>query len=247
MRGQRRSTVAVTIAVAVGAAGLAACGAGPARTLEDDATLARKVTSVRLDTSSGSVELRGAEDSREVSVHRAVEYRGDRPEKATYRVEDGVLVLGGCGRRCSVDYTVELPAGLPVTGGTSAGRIDLSQVGDVRVTTDNGRIDLDGVTGTVDVRTTNGRITGRHLTGGGIRAETSNGAIDLTPGTPQDVRARTSNGAVTLTVPAGRYAVSARTSNGDKPIGVAGAEPGASGAHRLDLVTSNGDITVRSA
>ncbi|MCZ2523295.1 DUF4097 family beta strand repeat-containing protein [Streptomyces sp. HB2AG] len=257
----RSGSLAVAAAVLFGAGGLGACGLLPGETFEDDAVVSEAITSVRLDNDSGRVELRGGKDLTEVSVHRSVDYRGDRPEGATHRVENGVLVLGDCGGSCSVSYTVDLPAGLPVSGGTSAGSITLSEVGEVAVSTGSGSITLDGVgevavttgsgsitlngvTGPVDARTSNGRITGRGLEGGPVRVQTSNGAVDLTVSAPQDVRAHTSNGAVELTVPAGRYRVSASTSNGEKDIGVTD-DP--AGKHRIELVTSNGDITVRPA
>ncbi|WP_461020552.1 DUF4097 family beta strand repeat-containing protein [Streptomyces daliensis] len=228
-------------AVGIGAGALSACALGPASTAEDDASVTEKITSVRLDNSSGGVELRGERGRDDASVHRRIEYQGDRPEGASHRVEDGVLVLGGCGDDCSVTYTVELPAGLPVSGKASSGEVTLSRVGAVDVATDSGGIELDGVAGAVEARTSNGRIEGRGLRGGHVRAETSNGGIDLAPAKAQDVTAKTSNGAIELTVPAGAYEVSSRTSNGEKDIGIRD-ERGA--PHRLDLVTSNGDITV---
>ncbi|MFG2042511.1 hypothetical protein [Dactylosporangium sp. NPDC048998] len=215
MRRQLHILKVVAIAgIVVG--GLGACGSMPAKTFEDDSALQGAITSVRLDNSSGGVELRGKEGADEVSMHRKVEYRGDRPHGATHKVENGVLVLGGCGRHCSVSYSIDLPAGLPVSGETSTGAISLSHVGEVSVSTGSGRIVLDEVTGSVDVRTTNGRIGGRGLAGGRIRAETSNGAIELTPTTSQDIQAKTSNGHITLTVPAGRYQGPRRRTEGTK-------------------------------
>ncbi|MFJ9409563.1 DUF4097 family beta strand repeat-containing protein [Streptomyces sp. NPDC101393] len=228
----------------IGAIGLTACSLTPGSTFEDDSSVpkAKKITSVRLDSRSGSVTLNGGKDVSKVSVHREVEYHGDRPKGATHRVEDGVLVLGGCGKDCSVSYTVDLPAGLPVNGETSNGAIHLTGVGAVKVTTSNGAIDLKGVRGPVDVETADGRIHGTGLSGKGIKAKTSNGAIELTPTTAQNVRADTSNGAVTVTVPDGTYRVRTETSNGHKDIGVTD-DP--AGAHRLDLTTSNGAITLK--
>ncbi|WP_030677268.1 DUF4097 family beta strand repeat-containing protein [Streptomyces rimosus] len=246
MRRHIRVLGAVVVA-AVGVSGLGACGWMERSTYEDDARLPARVTSVRLDSGSGGLTLRGKKSLDTVSVHRELRYQGDRPEKATHRVENGVLVLGGCGDHCSVHYTVEVPAGLPVTGKTSSGAVALSNVGEVRVSTSSGAVNLDGVTGAVDVRTTNGRIHGRGLKGDGIRAETSNGAVDLVTDTPQNVRAKTTNGAVTVTVPGGqrnRYRISAETGNGDKNIGV---PHDAAGAHRLDLTTTNGDVTVKGS
>ncbi|MFD8543704.1 DUF4097 domain-containing protein [Streptomyces sp. NPDC059649] len=246
-RSPRRALAGAAAAV-VGVCGISACGLLPGKTFEDDATVSKKITAVRLDTDSGGVTIRGGEGGGKngagASLHRSVEYHGDRPEGATHRVEDGVLVLGGCGDACSVTYTVELPAGIPVSGETSNGAVDLSKVGAVKVTTSSGAVDLDGVTGPVDVRTSNGRISGRGLAGAHTTAETSNGAIELTPARPQDVRAKTSNGSVTVRMPKGRYDIAAHTSNGAKHIGLAD-DP--AGRYRLNLTTSNGDITAKAA
>ncbi|OEU86639.1 hypothetical protein DB35_23425 [Streptomyces abyssalis] len=223
---------------------LGACGLVPGETFEDRAELSEKVDSVRLDSSSGAVRLRSKQTVTKTAVHRSIEYDGDKPAKRTYDVENGVLVLRGCGDDCSVSYTVDLPPRVSVSGGTSSGGISVSGAGKVDVTTNSGAVDLDDVDGTVEVRTTNGRINGRGLKGESIRAETSNGAIDLDLSTPQDVRAKTSNGAVSVTAPDGRYKVSARTSNGDKHIGL---RDDPSGDHELDLTTTNGSITVKKA
>lgn len=235
-----------TIAAAcVGGSVISACGALPGKKFTDDATVSKKITSVRLDGDSGGVTVHGGKSGRPVALHRSVTYRGDRPAAATYRVEDGgVLVLGGCGDGCSVDYSVELPAGLPVSGETSNGAVILSKVGTVDVATSSGSIELTDIAGAVDARTSNGRITGRGLSGTHIDAESSNGEIDLTAATAQSIRAKTSNGSVTVTVPKGPYRVSAGTSSGSKHLGVAD-DPSA--RYRLDLNTSNGDVTARPA
>ncbi|MFF2806070.1 DUF4097 domain-containing protein [Streptomyces sp. NPDC058000] len=228
-----------------GALALGACSLRVGETFSDDATVAQQITAVRVDTSDGGVTVRGGKGGSTVSVHRKVTYRGDRPQGPTHRVEGGILVLGGCGNdHCSVTYTVDLPGTVPVTGGTSNGAINLSKVAAVRVTTSNGEIDLDGVSGAVDVRSEDGAITGKGLAGTGIKAETSDGEITLTAAKPQNIRAKTSNGAVSVTVPDDRYQVSAETSNGAKRIEVRN-DP--SGRYRLDLTTSNGEIHAGTA
>lgn len=213
-------------------------------TFTDDAKVPEKITSVRLDSSSGGVTLNGGKNTGDVSLHRSVTYHSKKPSGATHRVDNGVLVLGGCGRDCSVDYSVDLPAGLPVTGGTSSGAVRLVDVGPVEVNTSSGHIEMDEVAGTVDVETSNGRITGTGLRGKGIRAKTSNGSITLTPVTAQDVRAETSNGEIRITAPTARYTVKARSDNGERKINIP-TDP--SGQYELDLRTSNGAITVDAA
>ncbi|MER6299091.1 DUF4097 family beta strand repeat-containing protein [Kitasatospora sp. NPDC001539] len=236
----RRYAGAVVVA-GLAAGALTACN--PVGTkFSDDATVTDRITAVKLDNSSGDVTVRGKPGAGGVSVHRSIEYRSDKPG-ATTRVEGGVLVLGGCGRNCSVDYTVEVPPGLPVSGGTSSGGVHLSQVGEVSVHTDSGDISVDQASGGVDVRTNNGEIKGTSLKGDRIQAKTDNGGITLTPGKAQDVKARTSNGEIHLTVPAGSYHVSAGTDIGEKHIGV---QNDPNGAYKLDLGTDIGDITVKA-
>ncbi|WP_168186148.1 DUF4097 family beta strand repeat-containing protein [Agromyces badenianii] len=215
----------------------------PPQRFSDDATLDEQVHTIEIDHPEGSITVETDEDATSVELSRTVSYRGDRKIGTTFEVDDGVLVLSGCGRRCSVDYTVELPAGVDVRGATSNGTIDLTGVGDVEISTNNGRIELDDVSGAVDVETSNGRIEGRGLAGTGVRVSTSNGGIDLRLAAAQDVEARTSNGAIELTVPTdgSGYRVKTDTSNGPVDVGI---DEDSDGEYVLDLATSNGAITI---
>ncbi|MEE4423757.1 hypothetical protein [Streptomyces bugieae] len=120
-----RRTLAAAAAAVVGVCGIAACGLLPGKTFEDDAVVSKRITAVRLDTHSGGVTVRGGKNGDAVSLHRSVEYHGDRPQGATHRVEDGVLVLGGCGDECSVTYTIDLTPARPqhVRAKTSNGSV----------------------------------------------------------------------------------------------------------------------------
>ncbi|WP_228718125.1 DUF4097 family beta strand repeat-containing protein [Kitasatospora acidiphila] len=219
-------------------------GLGPHHELHDDAAVSGQITAVRLDSGSGSVTLNGQAGATTVSVHRDVDYQGGRPTAPTTQVDNGVLVLHGCGQHCSVSYTVALPAGLPVGGQTSNGEISLSQVGNVQVSTSNGSITLNGVNGTVDAHSSNGTITGRGLNGTRVQAQTSNGEIDLAPSKAQDVHASTDNGAITVVAPAASYKVSSQSDSGGTNISVPN-DP--SGQFLIDLRTGNGQIAVKSA
>ena len=241
MDGFMRMSAATAVAAAV-IAGLGGCGfIGPPNRISDDFTVNEQIVTIELDDPSGSVTVRGSDGTTDIIVERTVSYRGDREIGDTHEVDGDTLELGGCGRFCSVDYTVEVPAGVDVEGSTQNGAIELSAVGEVDVRTSNGRIELEDVTGSVNAETSNGRIVGRGLDGDGIRARTSNGLIELELGQAQDVEARTSNGAIDLTVPEASYRVTAETSNGRTDIGVAD-DP--DGRYVLELRTSNGSITV---
>lgn len=221
---------------------LGGCALLPQKTFEDSVVLEDEITSVQFDTDSGSITIRGVDDIDEVTVHRELRYRFDLPDEASHRVSGGELMLEDCGPQCSVSYTVEVPSRIPVSGVTTNGGIDLSNLGGIDVRTSNGRIVLDDIDGAIDARTSNGRIEGDELTGGTIDVRTSNGSIELRPDGTADVTARTSNGSITVTVPDGDYRIDMETSNGrtDSELGNdSGAEV------HLDLETSNGSISIK--
>ncbi|GAA3437528.1 DUF4097 family beta strand repeat-containing protein [Kutzneria kofuensis] len=232
--------------VVVGACVAGGCGnLLPPQSMSDTKTLDQKVTAIKLDGRSGSLRVQGQAGLSKVTVERTIKYHDGSPNQDTYRVDGDVLVLTGqCGSNCDVSYEVTVPAGLPVSGQTSTGHIDLRNVGAVDVTTSTGGVDLTDVAGAVKAETTNGEITGTGLHAGGVQAHTTNGSIDLTLLEPADVTARTSNGQIKLAVPTGSYRLSTGTHNGHRKIGIAD-DP--NGKNRLDLNTDNGSIEVTQA
>lgn len=240
---------------AVVAAGLALAGctgvtttpgtSATTETMRDARDVAGPVTAIRLATTAGGVTVRGSARATTTTVRRVVHYRSGAPRPGrTYDSTGGTLTLRGCGRECSVDYTVEAPAGVPVTGSGEAGGILLSRVGRVGVRTEAGAVEVDSATGPVTAGTGAGAIVGRNLAYGPISARTENGAIDLDVTKPSDVRAETDNGGVEVTVPSAAYRVSAEVNGvGSRTIGVRN-DPSA--AHGLNLSTDNGAIAVRS-
>ncbi|MFI5783119.1 DUF4097 family beta strand repeat-containing protein [Nocardia sp. NPDC051570] len=197
-----------------------------------------------MDSASGGVTITGRAGVSQVSLQRSLAYRGAAPSGVTYHVDNGELVLNGCGQDCSVDYTLTVPANLPVSGSIHSGAITLSGMGSVDVSTDSGQVSMDTIAGPVKVETASGKIQGQGIKGDHIQAKTSNGGIDLTLATAQDVRAETHNGAIDLAVPASSYHVTAETHSGDKNVDVPNTP---TGQYHLDLRTSNGHIAVKSA
>lgn len=142
-----------------------------------------------------------------------------------------------------VAYTVRVPNGVRLVARTT-----------------NGIVDVNGLTGEVDVSTTNGAI---HIdTQGFARARTTNGDIDVTMGstaasTANDFEFRTTNGDVTVTLPGDLNAeLNASTTNGnfssDFPVMVQGSFGPrrmegriGNGGRQLTLSTTNGDIRLR--
>ena len=157
-----------------------------------------------LDTDNGAVEIRGGAGD-DIDVH--VVLRESRDGDADYTIEvdgDRLVVDGECDsgwfRHCSVGFVVTVPDDFDVDATTDNGRIELTDVdGDVRLRSDNGAIDADGLgAAVVDARTDNGRIR----LGFGVA--------------PTDVTVDTDNGAIVVRVPdtADAYAVDADTDNG---------------------------------
>ncbi|WP_327580151.1 DUF4097 domain-containing protein [Streptomyces sp. NBC_00117] len=224
--------------------GLSACSALDQKTFEDDAKVPQKITSIRLDSGNGGVKVDASADISTTSVHRKVNYRGDKPSGTSFSVENGVLTLSGCGKNCGVDYVVKVPAGLPVTGGTSNGSLTLTDVGTVDVHTSNGEIAVNSARGPVKLSTSNGDVNVKDAKGGDIDTQTSNGEVTIQTATPQNIKARTTSGSLTITAPPAKYQISANDSHGDKKVAFKN-DP--SGKYRLDLSTTNGDLTVESA
>jgi len=217
----------------------------PPQSISETKTLDQSVTSIKLDGRSGDVTVHGQAGLAKVTVQRTIKYHDGTPKQDTYRVDAGVLVLSGdCGSNCDVAYDVTAPAGLPVSGQTSNGDVQLSNVGAVSVTTSSGGVDLADVAGTVKAETSNGEITGRGLRGGAVQAKTSNGGIDLTLLEPSDVTARTDNGDIKLAVPTGGYRVVTNSHNGHRKVGIT-EDPNSKTV--LDLGTDNGEISVVNA
>lgn len=105
----------------------------------------------------------------------------------------------GRGQQLEVRYDVRVPATLAVT-----------------LTTVNGKVELEGVTGAVALETVNGGIEARGLTAL-HKAETVNGSIRLELGSvpAQGAQIETVNGGVVVSLPSGASAnVSVRTVNG---------------------------------
>ncbi|MEU3029032.1 DUF4097 family beta strand repeat-containing protein [Streptomyces incarnatus] len=240
---RRACFLAAVALAALTVGGLSACSALDQKTFEDDAKVPQKVTSIHLDSGNGGVKVRTSPDAAVISVHRKVNYRGDKPTGTSFRVDQGVLTLAGCGHSCGVDYDVTVPAALPVTGGTSNGDLVLSGVAAVDAHTGNGEIAVNGATGAVKLRSSNGEVTVKNARSG-VDAQTSNGGVTVQAATPQNIKAHTSSGDLTVTVPPAPYRISADNTNGNKKVAF---KDDPSGRYRLDLSTTNGDLTVKSA
>lgn len=184
-----------------------------------------------LDVRNENGSVRITVGSGPMSVTETLEYGAVKPA-TRHRVEGGTLQLtgSGCGnsRPCKVDYVVRVPASTPVT---------------VRVR--NGEVEADGVTGTVDLGTGNGGVTGIALGARRASLTSENGTVEATfEAAPEEVTTTTGNGMVTVTVPPGTaYDVRARTGVGMSEVSV---PTDASSPRRITATTGNGMVTVRT-
>ncbi|MEC3975614.1 DUF4097 family beta strand repeat-containing protein [Amycolatopsis sp. H20-H5] len=228
-------------------------------TAEADTQLTSPVRSVRLETDSGSVRLRVSDGA--AKIHQSFSYHGGDKPGDGYRMEGDQLVLGSCGDHCSIGYDIVLPSGVPVTGKSDSGEIELSAVTSVDVTADSGRVRVSDVPGAVTVTADSGEVDLKNIgqnvrakvgsgsiRGDGLRgsvdAQTDSGSIKLALDAVNSVKAKTDSGGIDLTVPSGSYRVQGSSDSGRRDIQVA---QDSSAAQTLDLGTDSGSVRVRTA
>lgn len=161
--------------------------------------------------------------------------------------DDGIRgnssIRNGRDNDVSVQFTVRVPDGVHVN-----------------MQTVNGGVDIDDVSGMVEVKTVNGSIDARS-TGGPVHAQTVNGSIAAAMSSlgGEDLRYSTVNGAITLELPANSNAdLDISTVNGsvntDFPVTVQGSISRkrlrgtiGSGGRELKASTVNGSVTLKRA
>lgn len=229
------------------------------READDRHEVSDKISVLQLDTSAGNVTVEVSDDP-VTKIHEKRSFwlikRG-----SGYEVDGETLRLNGdCGWNCESDFVVTVPRGTKVTGETGSGDTVLrgvagvdakSKSGDVKisdvagpVTLDatSGTIELDGIKGALDVEVNSGSVTGRHLTGGAVKASTTSGDIDLELDEANSVTAKGTSGDIEITVPTGNYQVDTDVTSGEVDNEI-GSTTGAT--HRLDARTTSGDITIK--
>ncbi len=142
--------------------------------------------------------------------------------------------------RVSIEYTISVPASIPITlAESSNGAITLKGTsGDVDVHTSNGAIKIQQHTGNVSARTSNGAIDIQRISGV-VKAHTSNGSISIV-GTSGIEKAETSNGSIKAEiVDIVTDELALKTSNGSVKVFLS---PSLNAD--LDVKTSNGKITI---
>ena len=186
---------------------------------------------VSLSTFDGSIEIR-AWDRSEVQV--VVEKRATDKESAntievqTEQNADHIVVDVKIPRSDGFGFHFHRSAKLIVS---------MPAASDVLAKSGDGSIDVEGITGQVDLRSGDGSIHGRRL-GGEIMAHTGDGSIKL-DGVKGSLRVDTGDGSVTA---AGTF-TSVRARSGDGSIRIA-AEAGSASSGDWDITTGDGSVTV---
>jgi len=221
-------------------------GSLDARTSNGQVALKDMGTGVIVHTSNGSIEAEGVAGNAELNTSNgSVEAKGVKGELRVSTSNGSVEARDVVGRTTvrTSNASVELEGiQAPAVADSSNGSLRAERLSDdLRATTSNASVELRDVAGQVEVRTSHGSIDARGLDGKGrgIRLQTSTSDIVLELGSLKgDIRARTSRH--------NRVAIERQglTLTGDHEKGEADITvPGSS--QRVELSTSNGDITIR--
>lgn len=223
-------------------------GRAPAHTAQQQHTYTHPIDRIEVKLDSGSVELR-PDGSRQVAVERSLTWSDDRP---TYKEEwqgNTLRISTHCtGRRCSLDYRIQVPASVAVEAYTSAGDIKSSSLkGNQKLSSDSGDVRVADAAGRLSASSDSGDVVGTGLSSAQTDSRTDSGNLTLNyTKAPQKVTAKGSSGSVNVTVPHGGqgYRVQADTDSGEKQIQV--AQDSGSG-HIITAHTDSGDVGVRYA
>jgi DUF4097 and DUF4098 domain-containing protein YvlB len=164
---------------------------------EHDETLdAAGLVAIEVNTRSGSIALRGA-DQGQVVVHAEKRVRGPSEEKAEAFAKEVVVRVEHEGNRLrvhtehprpplgysvSVSYDIAVPGGFDADLHTSSGGIRVEAIeGAVKAETASGGIRLQGGARMADLHTSSGGIHAEGIAGA-VRARTSSGGIEVQGG-----------------------------------------------------------------
>ncbi|WP_188196449.1 DUF4097 family beta strand repeat-containing protein [Nonomuraea sp. SYSU D8015] len=225
-------TIAIAVGLLASAVVLTGCGlagiAGPRNQDTVSYEVTDKVTKLQLDTRAGDAVVTETDGAavRVVETHR---WSGDDKPKAQHKVEGGVLFVDyDCPSnwgRCSVDYKVEIPKGLPV---------DLDS--------GSGNLTLRGLTGDINVHVGSGDVDASGLAGKTVVAETGSGNVELGyTAAPESAKIEAGSGDITLNVPDGAYDVSTDTGSGDVEVSVKRDD---ASPRKISLASGSGNISV---
>lgn len=219
------------------------------KSTESETFAAEDVRTVSVDNDNGQVVVVGT-DTDVIRLDAEISH-GLRDTGYSWEVVDGVLeVEGHCplfgSYWCDVDYRLEVPNDVDVVINSDNDRVYVGDVdGTVDINADNGRVELVRLSGTVRAETDNGRLVGERLTAESVTAYSDNGRVELSfDDPPSYVEARTDNGSVEVVLPDvdGGYNVDTQTDNGSENVDVID-DP--TSRRTVIAETDNGSVTIR--
>ncbi|GLY18832.1 hypothetical protein LWF15_19365 [Kineosporia rhizophila] len=218
----------VTVIVLASMSRVFADAAVPPESAEGEQVLVHPVSKVVVDSNAGDAVVAVGPAGQVTLGRSTVSSFGATPEieqrweGEVLRVrarcpEGGVAGIGDC----SAEFVLTVPADVDVDLRTEAGTLSVTGVtGDVRAESSAGDIELDGLGGSIHARTQKGSIVGRDLEAARTDVEAQAGDAQLHyHAAPRQVRAVTSAGDVSVLVPAGPYAVVARSQSQETTVG----------------------------
>jgi hypothetical protein len=218
---------------------------------EEQSFAAAGLTTLDVDGSSGSITITGTETE---TIHVTARISdGLRKTGESRRVVGNTLQLHNTCPNfgsdwCRVDYEISVPRDLTVVVRSDNGSVDVSGLtSPVNIDTDNGSVDLAELSGEVHVSSDNGRIDAVRLRAQTVTASTDNGRLTLEFAVPPTtVVATADNGRITVVVPNDdtAYRVETETDNGSRNVTV-NEDDGST--RTITARTDNGSITVRPA
>lgn len=245
-----RRLLAMLIAL-VGTAGVVVVGLTELFPVEDRATLAQPgpIRTVEVDVEVGRVEVVAGQGD-EARITRTRRYLRGAPAVREELVGGVLRIEAECQRifvvGCSVDYRLEVPAGVSVIVRSERGSVSVADItGMVEVDAGAGSVRLTGTKGPVRVETSAGRVEGVDIAAEYLDATTGAGSIRLSFTDPSGrIGLKTGAGNIDLTLPAvaGGYRVATDAGAGDVQVTV-DQNPG--GNRAVTATTGAGNIRIQ--
>ncbi|MFI0979145.1 DUF4097 family beta strand repeat-containing protein [Streptomyces sp. NPDC021093] len=191
-------------------------------------------------------------DVKEIQVERQVDgwvFFGNGPDPV-WKIDGDTLTLkvgcSGLSSNCEARHSVKVPRGTALTVDNDNGRVQATGFDtDLKVKTDNGEVRIKDMSGgKLDLESNNGRIDGEAIATKSVRAETDNGQVKLNfTAVPDLVDSSSNNGEIHLGLPKATYKVDTSSANGKITVDVPKAD---SSTHVVKARTDNGEITLQS-
>jgi hypothetical protein len=180
---------------------------------------------LKLDNDNGNVTVQRSSSTQALTVSYTEHFGLKKPTVSGQLTPAGLQLKAKCpsgifDNYCSVNYTVLVPAGVPL-----------------QLTTGDGAVSFDGVDAAITVHSGDGKIHGTNLRAAEVNARSGDGSVSLQWATaPEHVKVSAGDGSVNLSVPSGSgpYAITKHLGDGHSDITVA-EDPKASRTMVLDM------------